>query len=216
MASLHSDLFRAIDVGLAVWQVSDPYDDRTVSLLEANPAAARLLQSPALCAAGTGMTIDELLPQARSVGLPALIARAGRLRIPGQVDELAWTGSSGVEVIVTGAIHPLDDGAIVLVVSDASERRDDRQRLVHQARHDTLTGLANREHFRERIAQCIDKAAVGGEAVAVALLDLDRFKEVNDTLTLGTDRRCTRSISRTVRSMTASWWSWVQAVACIR
>jgi diguanylate cyclase (GGDEF)-like protein len=52
----------------------------------------------------------------------------------------------------------------------------------HQALHDALTGLPNRLLFQDRIAQALAEAGEGDAKVAVMLLDLDRFKEVNDTL----------------------------------
>ncbi|HVM19924.1 MAG TPA: EAL domain-containing protein [Egibacteraceae bacterium] len=52
----------------------------------------------------------------------------------------------------------------------------------HLAHHDALTGLPNRRLFVERLEMAIHDAAEDGRAVAVLLIDLDRFKEVNDTL----------------------------------
>jgi diguanylate cyclase (GGDEF)-like protein len=52
----------------------------------------------------------------------------------------------------------------------------------HNAEHDALTGLPNRELFRERATRQLEAAGRGGSAIAVAIIDLDRFKEVNDTL----------------------------------
>ena len=48
--------------------------------------------------------------------------------------------------------------------------------------HDPLTGLANRELFRQRVAAAVAAAAESGIRAAVMLMDLDRFKEINDTL----------------------------------
>jgi diguanylate cyclase (GGDEF)-like protein len=52
----------------------------------------------------------------------------------------------------------------------------------HQALHDALTGLPNRELFRDRIDQAIRASRRSGEAAVVMIMDLDHFKEINDTL----------------------------------
>ncbi|WP_213010120.1 putative bifunctional diguanylate cyclase/phosphodiesterase, partial [Paractinoplanes toevensis] len=78
-----------------------------------------------------------------------------------------------------------DDKAVnglVVTIRDVTERRRLENDLAHQAFHDTLTGLANRALFQNRLEQA---AAVAGKArgsVAVLFVDLDDFKEVNDTL----------------------------------
>jgi diguanylate cyclase (GGDEF)-like protein len=61
----------------------------------------------------------------------------------------------------------------------SKRRSKDLQRL---ATSDDLTGLANRERFREAVNGRIDEAGRTGRGLAVMLMDLDRFKEINDTL----------------------------------
>ncbi|WP_170154057.1 putative bifunctional diguanylate cyclase/phosphodiesterase [Actinoplanes italicus] len=56
------------------------------------------------------------------------------------------------------------------------------RRATHQATHDALTGLPNRTLLRERTAAAIDRPRQDGTGTALLLIDLDRFKEVNDTL----------------------------------
>ena len=62
------------------------------------------------------------------------------------------------------------------------ELRESRSRLYRLAHHDSLTGLPNRLLFKDRLEQAIFKAGRKGTRVAVLFLDLDRFKNINDTL----------------------------------
>jgi diguanylate cyclase (GGDEF)-like protein len=55
------------------------------------------------------------------------------------------------------------------------------EQMQHQAFHDTLTGLPNRALFHDRVEQALRASRRDGSAVAVMLMDLDRFKEINDT-----------------------------------
>ena len=70
----------------------------------------------------------------------------------------------------------------VVAVTDVTERVNFEQRLSYQANHDTLTGLANRTLFADRVMQAISHAQRYGQYVAIVLIDLDHFKYVNDTL----------------------------------
>ncbi|MCK2057230.1 PAS domain-containing protein [Methylobacterium sp. 37f] len=65
---------------------------------------------------------------------------------------------------------------------DISERKRTEQQLAHLSRHDTLTDLPNRALFRERFEQKLAEVRREGEKLALFCLDLDRFKQVNDTL----------------------------------
>ena len=65
--------------------------------------------------------------------------------------------------------------------TDITERKTSEQLLEHQALHDGLTGLPNRTLLRDRLAQAIREAERNHTQVALLLMDLDRFKEINDT-----------------------------------
>ncbi|MBE8718112.1 GGDEF domain-containing response regulator [Cellvibrio polysaccharolyticus] len=69
----------------------------------------------------------------------------------------------------------------IIIKEDITVRRNYEEQLLHQARHDDLTGLANRVLMRERLHQALGKAGREGHQTAVICIDLDRFKNVNDT-----------------------------------
>ena len=77
----------------------------------------------------------------------------------------------------------------IVTAQDVTERRAAEEALrrqaqlnEHQALHDALTGLPNRSLFRRRVEQLVKTTGPRGEHFAVAMMDLDRFKEVNDSL----------------------------------
>jgi len=78
-----------------------------------------------------------------------------------------------------------DDGSVyrhIALFSDITEKKKSEALIWRQANFDFLTGLPNRQMFHDRLEQAIDKARRNGLALALLFLDLDRFKEVNDTL----------------------------------
>ncbi|MFF5076852.1 putative bifunctional diguanylate cyclase/phosphodiesterase [Actinoplanes sp. NPDC000266] len=81
------------------------------------------------------------------------------------------------EMTITNLLGDPHVRGLVLNTRDVSEANDLQERLRHDAYHDALTGLVNRTLFRERLAE----AAAQGE-VAILFLDLDGFKEINDSL----------------------------------
>src|SRR6185437_11937692 len=71
---------------------------------------------------------------------------------------------------------------IIGTVQDVTERKEAERRLEQLAYSDPLTGLANRALFKRRLASLIESCALEGRSGALLLIDLDRFKEVNDSL----------------------------------
>jgi diguanylate cyclase (GGDEF)-like protein len=84
-----------------------------------------------------------------------------------------------VSVVREGAGHPLQ---FVVLIQDITERKRRERRLTHLAYHDPLTGLSNSSLFLEQLEGALAKAERWGDYVAVLYLDLDGFKQVNDTL----------------------------------
>jgi diguanylate cyclase (GGDEF)-like protein len=84
--------------------------------------------------------------------------------------------------IIAIARQPTADGGWVATYEDVTERRRAEERIVFMARHDALTGLPNRLLFAERIDEAIGRIARSGDGFAILSVDLDQFKQVNDTL----------------------------------
>lgn len=85
------------------------------------------------------------------------------------------------------SITPLkdDNGVVAHFIStgkDITEQMKTRERLHYLSHHDNLTGLPNRSLFMDRLSQAISRARWNGRVVAVLFIDLDRFKNINETL----------------------------------
>jgi len=87
-----------------------------------------------------------------------------------------------LSVDVSSAVIRDDQGVaqgIINVARDISDRKQFEQTLTHQASHDGLTGLPNRDQLRRRLEAALEQDSAG--PLAFLLMDLDRFKEINDT-----------------------------------
>ncbi|NRB25910.1 EAL domain-containing protein [Shewanella sp.] len=86
-----------------------------------------------------------------------------------------------VELTCTSAMQHADSSMIILF-QDITARLEMESRLVHLASYDTLTQLVNRTYFHDRLAQAIKRSKRYNTSIVLLLLDLDRFKLINDTL----------------------------------
>jgi predicted signal transduction protein with EAL and GGDEF domain len=92
-----------------------------------------------------------------------------------------------LEFFTAAAVTP--DSALLEVMAQIGshlgrvlERIRAQEQIAHQATHDALTGLANRTLFRDRLELALERADRRGSFAALLFLDLDKFKDVNDTL----------------------------------
>ena len=92
-----------------------------------------------------------------------------------RVDEF----SDGRFILVTR--QPMAEGGWLATHEDVTERRRAEAEIVHLARHDPLTGLANRAEFNARLDGACRRLKRSGGTVTVMMVDLDKFKSVNDT-----------------------------------
>jgi diguanylate cyclase (GGDEF)-like protein/PAS domain S-box-containing protein len=105
---------------------------------------------------------------------------------PAQVELLNYR-KDGTPFWVELNIQPIfnEKGQLTYWISvqrDVTERRKAAAKIAWQAKHDALTGLPNRTYYQEHLAAAIAEAEEKGGMVGVLFFDLDRFKQVNDTL----------------------------------
>ena len=98
--------------------------------------------------------------------------------------EMVGVRSSGQRfpIEVTTGLLCQASGSRIATIRDVTVQKADRDRMLRQATHDELTGLPNRRLFDDRLDMTLRRVARTGELVAVAFLDVDRFKAINDSL----------------------------------
>ncbi len=113
--------------------------------------------------------------------------------------------AQGVEYEVAGKCSPIHapDGGIeggVLVLRDVTEARELQRRLVWQADHDGLTGIFNRRAFEERVSKMLSSKRSREFPMSLLFIDLDHFKQVNDTAGHAAGDELLRQLSRLMQS----------------
>ena len=91
-------------------------------------------------------------------------------------------GERYVEAIITDLRDNESVGGYVVNVRDITERREAEEQLAHQALHDPLTGLPNRTLILDRAQQMLVRARREHQPIAALFIDLDNFKDINDTM----------------------------------
>lgn len=150
-----------------------------------NPAAEQLTGWPDASARGKPVhAVFPLLDSRTSgaVALPQVIA--GDRLVLG--DDTILRRQDGRECAIEVTMAPIRDQnqvarGFVLISRDVSAARTLSRRIAHEARHDPLTGVANRREFDERLHQALEGLAQRRRAFSLLFIDLDHFKAVNDS-----------------------------------
>jgi diguanylate cyclase (GGDEF)-like protein len=132
-----------------------------------------------------GREIAEFLPIAHIFG--DRFPEHYSLNTPISNIEIVCTSNENISLPLSLSAAPVYDtfGGIrgsVIILRDISLQKEAEKNLKYLASHDLLTELPNRVLLNDRVQQAISRAARYNQTVAILLLDLDRFKEVNDTL----------------------------------
>jgi diguanylate cyclase (GGDEF)-like protein/PAS domain S-box-containing protein len=144
---------------------------RTGIVRTANPAAARLFGCESSMLAGA--PIAAFVP---TIG--DFEALAGEIT---ETDAKTLAGDEFPIEVSVGRVEFSDEPLYTVIVRDISERRAQQRRLEYQASHDSLTALPNRSALEGHLGRAL-RSNGADESVALLLVDLCRFKEVNDTL----------------------------------
>jgi len=167
------------------------------TITRVNPAAERLL----------GLSAAEL----RGQSLPELVAEAQRAAFvlgdtKARTRETSLKGADGTAVPVsyTAAEIAADDPALrgyVITARNISERKIAEQRIRYLARIDSLTKVPNRMQFQHLLQRAIARARRGDHRLALIYLDVDKFKEINDTFGHTAGDLCLETMTDRLRSI---------------
>ena len=178
-----------------------------------NPVAERMTGWQAFDAAGRH--IDEVAPlQVDAAGVPVptspLCDALAQVKTLGPTRGVALQRRDGQSLCVQESASPITDQAgqvtgAVMVLHDTSETVALAERMAYLAHYDALTQLPNRLLLRDRLEQALTYARRSHASVAVMYLDLDGFKQVNDTLGHGVgDLLLVEFAQRVVQAVRAS------------
>jgi diguanylate cyclase (GGDEF)-like protein/PAS domain S-box-containing protein len=144
-----------------------------------------------------GRRIDALLVSGSRGDGDALDRIRAAAKLPGGTREI-MARREGAELIPVelAASEVVFNGDVlyILTIRDITVRTQTEEAIRNLAYHDPLTGLPNRLLFNDRLAQAIERARRNQQLLAVMILDLDRFKLINDSLGLASGDQVLRAV----------------------
>ncbi len=208
---LSSSLFQHLHEGLLV-------TDADLRALDVNPAYTEILGVPRAELLGTVPSLlrpqpaDPIARQQRAA-MWASLRDTGRWR--GELLERRRNGETcTLQATISSVPGPERDLRYhVLVISDITEQRVQRERLERQAHFDELTRLPNRVHLSMLLADAMRAADRDGFLLAVCYLDLDRFKPVNDRFGHAAGDRLLAELAGRLRSALRRRDTWADSAA---
>jgi diguanylate cyclase (GGDEF)-like protein/PAS domain S-box-containing protein len=119
----------------------------------------------------------------------------------------ATVRKDGTQMFVENSVSPLrnKEGKIVgfrAVSRDVTEHKQYEQKIAEMATHDSLTGLPNRTLLSDRLTMGLALSRRSGNRLAVLMLDLDKFKTINDTMGHGVGDQLLKAVAERLTSVT--------------
>ncbi len=184
--SQYADLVEHIDLPLLVLAVQDARstrgtaDEIELCVVAANDAAEALVGRGLTSV--VGRTLDDAFPALARSQLSRRLAEVVERGVALRVDDLVIDHPSGHERVTALRAFPLSGRSVGVSLQDVTDAVETAEALRRQALYDGLTGLPNRRFLDDELHRAVREAPAGDESVALLMMDLDQFKEVNDAL----------------------------------
>src|SRR6266404_7460796 len=175
------------------------FDAETTEFLSVNDAAVQHYGYSR--ATFLSMKLQEIWPEDEWVSHTQALQQIGDIYHSGRNWRHLKADGSEIHVLTFGRRVTFEgrDGFLVAVV-DITERRKAEARIAYMAHHDGLTDLANRELYQDRLREALEQGQSGNKRVAVLCVDLDLFKNVNDSFGHPMGDRLLRLVADRLRS----------------
>ena len=144
-----------------------------------------------------GSGVDALIVRGAGGDGDALDRVTATAKLPGGTREMMARRKGGEVIPIELAASEVffnGDVLYILTIRDITVRKHTEETIRNLAYHDPLTGLPNRLLFNDRLTQAIERARRGQQQLAVMILDLDRFKLINDSLGLASGDQVLRAV----------------------
>jgi diguanylate cyclase (GGDEF)-like protein len=203
------------------------FDENPLAMWIYEPVSTRLTETNLAATRDFGwakhelqtLTLTDLTAGAQSsaTGLLELNSRLGGLKVPGlrrragprqaapeaaRAEAVRLQTRDGRELVAEATVQRIrfrEQDARLLIVKDVTAQAEAHRQLIHMANHDPLTGLPNRLLLEDRMKAALANASRHGQKAAILCMDLDRFKQINDTFGHAAGDSCLCEVANRLR-----------------